>query len=178
MAPEAPNINNSRRKIVNLAPEGQNKVADTFTQLYIHVVFAVKGRESLINTEWKDKLYRYISGIIANQNQKLYIINGMPDHVHLLISMKPDKTLSDLVREIKEHSTKYINGQGLVIGKFQWQNGFGAFSVSQSGVDRVIDYIKGQEEHHSKRTFREEYLELLEKFKIEFQEKYIFEELI
>ncbi|MBM2816765.1 MAG: transposase [Ignavibacteria bacterium] len=148
-------------------------MANTFTQIYLHVIFSVKLREHLIGNDWKDELYKYINGIIQNKNQKLLIINGMPDHLHLLIGLKPDKALSDLVRDIKNNSTNLINEKRFVQGKFSWQEGFGAFSYSHSQLDTVINYIKNQELHHKKKSFREEYIELLNKFKIEFNEKYL-----
>lgn len=149
-------------------------MANTYSQIYIHVVFAVKGRESLIH-KCKDELYKYISGIVNQQGQKLYVINGMPDHVHVLLSIKPDCNLSDLVREIKSNSSKWINTKKFVLGKFQWQNGFGAFSCSQSQLDTVIAYINNQEQHHAKRSFKDEYLELLQKYQVEYDEKYMFD---
>ena len=150
-------------------------MANTYTQLYIHFVFAAKGRASLINNSVKEPIYKYISGIITNQKQKLYIINGMPDHIHILVSMKPNMCPSDLVREIKEHSTKFINEEKLIAGKFQWQEGFGGFSVSPNQLDVVINYIKNQEEHHQKRTFKEEYLEMLKQYCIDYKDAYLFE---
>lgn len=153
-------------------------MANTYTQIFYHVVFAVKGRANLISSVWKDDLYKYISGIISNQNQKLYIINGMPDHVHILVSCKPNMNLSNLVKEIKEHSSKYINDQKFVLGKFSWQEGFGAFSVSYRNVEQVVNYIKNQEEHHKIKSFKDEYLEFLKEQNIDFEEKYVFEEVI
>lgn len=149
-------------------------MADTYSQIYIHVVFAVKGRESLIH-KWKDELYKYISGIVNQQGQKLYVINGMPDHVHILLSIKPDCNLSDLIREIKSNSSKWVNTKKFVLGKFQWQSGFGAFSCSQSQLDSVIAYINNQEKHHNRRSFKDEYLELLQKYQVEYDEKYVFD---
>lgn len=149
-------------------------MANTYTQLYFHIVFAVKGRSLLISSNWSDELYKYISGIITHKNQKLMIINGIPNHVHLLIGTKPDCNLSDLVRDIKANSSKWINEKGFVVGKFEWQTGFGAFTVSQSGVSNVINYIKNQEVHHSKKTFREEYVEFLNDHNIDFNNDYIF----
>lgn len=111
---------------------------NTYTQIFYHIVFAVKDRSSLVHASWKDNMYKYISGIISNQGQKLYIINGMPDHVHLLISCKPNIALSDLVKEIKEHSSKYINQHDFVKGKFSWQEGFGAFSVSFRSLEQLL----------------------------------------
>jgi REP element-mobilizing transposase RayT len=148
---------------------------NTFTQLYIQVVFTVKGRESLIGNKWEDELHKYICGIVNGNKQKVYAINGMPDHIHILLSIKPDIALSDLMRDIKASSSKWINEKKLVVGKFQWQEGFGAFSYSQSQIDNVINYIKNQKEHHSKKSFKEEYIAMLKKFEIEYNEKYLFE---
>jgi REP element-mobilizing transposase RayT len=149
-------------------------MANTFSQIYIHTVFAIRGRENLIHV-WKDELYKYICGIVNGNNQKVYAINGMPDHIHLLLSIKPDCKLSDLMRDIKASSSKWVNTKKFVRGKFQWQEGFGAFSCSQSQVDIVIAYIDNQEKHHSKKSFRQEYIELLHKFQIAYDEKYVFE---
>lgn len=148
---------------------------NTFSQIYIHVVFAVKNRESLINTKLKDELYKYICGIVTGNHEKVYLINGMPDHVHVLLSIKPDTLLSDLMRDIKSSSSKWINSHNFIKGKFQWQEGFGAFSCSQSQIDKVIAYIGNQEIHHKKTSFKEEYLKLLKSYKIEYDEKYVFE---
>lgn len=151
-------------------------MANTYTQLYFHIVFAVKGRENLIAVKWKDELYKYISGIISNKNQKLMIINGMPNHIHLLIGTKPTCNLSDLVRDIKANSSKWINEKRFVKGKFEWQTGFGAFTVSQSGVNNVINYIKNQEEHHKVKTFKEEYIDFLKANEIDYNTEYVFTE--
>ena len=150
-------------------------MANTFSQLYVHTVFAVKGRENRINIKFKDELYKYICGIVNNNHQKVYAINGMPDHIHILISMKPNCMLSDLMRDIKAGSSKWINEKKYIMGKFQWQEGFGAFSVSQSQVDKVIAYIDNQEKHHQKLSFKDEYKGLLQSYKIEFDEKYVFD---
>ena len=147
----------------------------TFSQIYIQLVFAVKGRDSLIQPLWEVELYKYISGIIANKEQKLLAINGMPDHIHILIGMKPNCCLSDLVREIKKASNKFITERDFIKFKFQWQEGYGAFSYSHSALDNVISYINNQKEHHKKRTFKEEYLEFLKKYQITFKEEYLFE---
>jgi REP element-mobilizing transposase RayT len=149
-------------------------MANTYTQLYFHIVFAVKGRNNLIAVRWKDELYKYITGIISNKNQKLMIINGMPNHVHLLIGTKPNCNLSDLVRDIKANSSKWINEKQFVNGKFEWQTGFGAFTVSQSAVNNVLDYIKNQEEHHQVKTFKEEYIGFLKFYNIEYKTEYLF----
>src|SRR5690606_6233636 len=151
-------------------------MANTYTQLYIHIVFALKGRANLISLKWKTKLYQYITGIITNKNQKLMIINGMPDHLHLLIGLKPDCNLSDLVRDIKANSSKWINENKLLPGKFEWQTGFGAFTVGQSQIQTVINYILNQEEHHRKKTFREEYIEFLNAYQIDYKMEYIIDE--
>ena len=147
----------------------------TFSQIYIQVVFAVKGRESLISKTWEEELYKYISGIVRNKEQKMLSINGMPDHIHFLIGMKPSCCLSDLVREIKKSSNSFIKEKKFAKFKFQWQEGFGAFSYSHSNLDAVIRYIDKQKEHHKKRTFKEEYLEFLKKFNIEFKNEYLFD---
>jgi len=147
---------------------------NTFSQIYIQVVFAVKGRENLITNNWEDELHKYICGIVNGNKQKVYAINGMPNHIHILLSIKPDIAISDLMRDIKASSSKWINEKKFVLGKFQWQEGYGAFSYSQSQIDNVIKYIDNQKEHHSKTTFKEEYLELLQKFEIEYDEKYLF----
>ena len=149
---------------------------NTYTQLYVHVVFAVKGRANLISRNWKEDLYKYTAGIITNKNQKLMVINGMPDHLHLLVGLKPDYSLSDLVRDIKANSSKWINENKYVAGKFEWQTGFGAFSVSQSGIHNVVRYILNQEAHHKKKTFMEEYIEFLKAYQIEFKPEYLLDD--
>ncbi len=145
-------------------------MAGTFSQLYIQVVFAVKGRENLISNKWKDDLHKYMAGIIKNKGQKSIIVNGMPDHIHAFIGLKPS-----MVRDIKNNSSNYVNDKKRVKGKFSWQEGYGAFSYSHSHIGRVYDYILRQEEHHRKRSFQDEYFELLKKFEIDFNEKYLFE---
>lgn len=150
-------------------------MADTYSQLFYHVVFAVRNREALIVPSIKEDLYKYIAGIISKQNQKLFIINGMPDHVHILINCKPNINLSDSVREIKEHSSKFMNAEKKMLGKFYWQAGFGAFSVSKKDVLMIINYIKNQEEHHKIKSFKKEYLEFLKENEIEYNERYLFD---
>lgn len=147
----------------------------TFSQIYIQIVFAVKWRQNLIQTTWEDELYKYITGIIIAKGQKLIAINGVSDHIHILIGMKPTCHLSDLVREVKKASTKFITESGFVNGKFQWQTGFGAFSYSQSALDNVYKYVMNQKEHHRKKTFRDEYLEFLNVYEVSFDEKYLFD---
>ncbi len=150
-------------------------MANTYTQIYIHIVFAVQGRQNLISKDHKEELYKYITGIIRNKQQKLIAINGMPDHLHIFIGMKPSIALSDLVRDIKNNSSLFINKKRWCKGKFHWQEGFGAFSYGYSQIDAVVKYIQNQELHHSKRTFKEEYLEMLEKFHVKYDEKYLFD---
>lgn len=150
-------------------------MSGTFSQIYIQVVFAVKGREGLINSSWEEELFKYVTGIVRNKGQKLLAINGMPDHLHILIGMSPSCCLSDLVREIKKSSNSFINEGKLTSSRFQWQEGYGAFSYSHSSLDQVIKYIMSQKEHHKRKTFREEYLEFLKKFEIDFKEEYLFE---
>jgi putative transposase len=150
-------------------------MAGTYSQIYLQVVFAVKGRENLIGKSWKDELHKYIAGITIAKEQKSIIINGMPDHIHVFIGLKPSMRISDLVRDIKNNSSKFINEKGFVKGKFHWQEGYGAFSYSHSQIESVYNYILNQEEHHRKKTFREEYLALLKKFEIEYKEEFIFE---
>lgn len=152
-------------------------MANTYSQIYIHVVFAVKGRQNLISKNRKDELYKYITGIITNENQKLIAINGMPDHIHILIGLKPNKTLSDLVRDIKANSSRFINDKSWINGKFEWQTGFGAFSYNHSQLTNVINYIQNQEEHHKKKTFKEEYVDFLKAFDIDYNNQYLFDDV-
>jgi len=149
-------------------------MAGTFSQIYVQVVFAVQNSECMINSLWEEELYKYISGIIRNKEQKMLAINGMPDHIHFFIGMKPSCCLSDLVREIKKSSTEFIKEKKLSKFKFNWQEGYGAFSYSHSQIDSVVKYIINQKEHHKKQTFREEYIDFLKKFEIEFKEDYLF----
>ena len=149
-------------------------MANTYTQIYIHVVFAVEGRQNLIAPEHNDELQKYITGIVTAQKHKLIAINNMPDHLHLLIGLRPDAALSDLVRDVKAGSSKFINEKHWVRGRFSWQEGFGAFSHARSQLDTVIRYIQNQQKYHAQQSFRDEYLELLEKFGVEYDQKYIF----
>jgi putative transposase len=152
-------------------------MANTYTQIFIHAIFVVKGRLNLIPKDKKDELYKYITGIIQNKHNKLYIINGMPDHIHILFGLNPDESLSSLMKEVKRVSSLYINKNKWVQGKFEWQAGYGAFSYSKSQTNIVCKYIANQEKHHKIKTFREEYIELLKKFEVEFDMKYIFEDI-
>lgn len=148
-------------------------MANTYTQIYLQFVFAVENRTSLINKNWKDELYKYITGIVQNNKHKLISINGMPNHIHIFIGYKPHQLIPDLLQEIKRDSSIWINKKSFVKGHFNWQAGYGAFSYSHSHIDKVVKYIKEQKQHHKKRTFKEEYLALLRKFNIEYDEKYI-----
>ena len=150
-------------------------MANTFSQIYIQTVFAVNGRLSLIHQDFKEDLYKYITGIVRNKGQKLISINGMADHLHALIGLKPAMALADLVRDIKSDSSDWVNRKKLARGKFGWQEGYGAFSYGHSQLDTIIRYIQNQEKHHRRRSFKDEYLALLRKFEIEFMEKYVFE---
>ena len=148
-------------------------MANTFTQIYLHLVFAVQDRISLIRPEWNEELYKYITGIVQNQKHKLITINGMPDHLHLLIGYKPHQLIPDLLQDIKGSSSKWINIKRFTKGNFTWQEGYGAFSHSHSQIDQVAKYINNQEKHHKKKTFQEEYIELLKKFDLPYDERYI-----
>ena len=149
-------------------------MANTYTQIYLHVVFAVEGRQSLIQPIHNDELQKYIAGIISGQRQNLIAINNMPDHLHLLVGIKPDLAVSDLVRDVKAGSSKFINEKRWVIGRFAWQEGFGAFSYSRSQLGTVIRYIQNQQQHHANKSFREEYVALLEKFGVAYDPRYLF----
>lgn len=147
----------------------------TFSQIYLQIVFAVKGRENLIRDCWKTELHKYIAGIVKGKGQKSIIVNGMADHIHAFVGLKPVMSISDLVREMKNNSSNFINDKKLVTGKFSWQEGYGVFSYSHSHIGRVYDYILNQESHHKKKTFKQEYLQFLKKFGVEYDEKYLFE---
>ncbi len=148
---------------------------NTYTQLYIHIVFAVKGRQQFITEEYRQPVQKYISGIIANKNQKLYAIFCMPDHTHIFVSILPNLSISDLVRDIKSNSTTWIKSLFPSLKLFAWQEGFGAFSYSKSQADNVVNYIIHQPNHHRRKTFKEEYIEFLKAFDISFDNKYLFE---
>ena len=149
-------------------------MANTYSQIYIHVVFAVEGRQNLIAPKYNDELQKYMTGIVSGQRQKLIAINNMPDHVHLLIGQRPDSALSDLIGDVKTGSSKFIKTKRWVAGRFSWQEGFGAFSYSRSQLSAVIRYIENQQKHHTKKSFREEYVDSLEKFGVEYDGRYIF----
>lgn len=152
-------------------------MANTYTQIHIHAIFAVQNRISLISNSWEQRLYQYITGIIQNHNHKMLTINGMPDHVHILFGMRPTQSISDLMRDIKGDSSFWINENNFVRGKFSWQEGYGAFSYSKSQVHAVATYIENQELHHKKKSFIEEYTRILHDFEIEYDDKFIFESI-
>ncbi len=149
-------------------------MANSYTQIHIQAVFSVQDRDSVIRNSWKDELYKYITGIIQNNKHKLITINGMPDHVHLLIGLRPTQSLSDLMQDIKGSSSKWINENRFIHGKFSWQEGYGAFSYSKTELPYIISYINHQQEHHTRRTFQEEYLSLLKEFDIEYDNRFVF----
>lgn len=149
-------------------------MANTYSQILIHVVFTVKGRSNLIEKKWRNDIHRYISGIITSKGQKSIIVNGVADHVHCFIGLNPSMCLSELIRDVKNNSSIYINEKKIIKGKFKWQEGFGAFSYATSQIKNVYNYILNQEEHHKKASFKEEYLDLLDNYEIEYHEKYLF----
>jgi REP element-mobilizing transposase RayT len=149
-------------------------MANTFTQIHIQTVFTVQNKDCVIRDSWKEEVFRYITGIIQNNGHKMLAINAMPDHVHLFFGMRPIQSLSDLMRDLKSDTSKWINEKKFIRAKFSWQEGYGGFSYSKSHVDNVIDYIKNQQEHHKKKSFIEEYLDFLNKFDIPYDERYVF----
>ncbi len=153
-------------------------MANTYTQIHIQFVFAVKYRDGLIHSSFKDELYQYIAGIIKHHNHRLLAINAMPDHIHIFIGMRPTQSISDLMQDIKGSSSKWINERKFLKVKFEWQGGYGAFSYSKSHVNRIINYIKNQEQHHARETFQEEYIGFLKLFGIDYDERYLFKEPI
>ncbi|MES2429003.1 MAG: IS200/IS605 family transposase [Bacteroidota bacterium] len=153
-------------------------MANSYHQIYLQVIFAVKHREAIIKKDWQSQLFGVIGNLINETNCKTIIVNGVEDHVHCLIGLKPVVSVSDLIRTVKAKSSKYINDNTLTPRRFEWQEGYGVFSYSQSQVDSVYKYIQNQEEHHKKQTFREEYLDFLQKFKVEYEEQYTFHDLI
>ena len=149
-------------------------MANTYTQLYTHIVFAVKNRRALIHKNREEELYKYITGIVQNKGQKMIAINGMSNHIHILVGLKPNCCLSDLVREIKKSSNQFIHLKKFTNYKFEWQIGFGAFSLGSSQLNKVINYIANQKEHHKRRTFHDEYIEFLKDYDVEFRKEYLF----
>ena len=150
-------------------------MANTYIQAYLQYVFAVQGRQNLIRQENEEELCKYITGITKNKGQKLLAVGGMPDHVHVFIGINRSMEIGDFVSAIKSNSSRFINKKKWVMGKFRWQEGYGAFSYSRSHIDRVVKYILNQKKHHEKRSFRDEYIELLKRFEIEYDGKYLFD---
>jgi putative transposase len=150
-------------------------MANTFSQIYIQYVFAVKGRENLLHLPWRTEVFKYIAGIVISKGQKPIIVNGVEDHLHVFVGLNPGVRISDLIRDIKNNSSNFINEQKYLMGNFCWQDGYGAFSYSHSQIKSVYEYIANQVEHHKKNTFKEEYLDFLQKFDIKYNEKYLFD---
>ena len=153
-------------------------MANTYHQIYLQTVFAVRYRNAIISKEWKSTLFGVIGNLINETNCKTIIVNGVEDHVHCFLGLKPVVSVSELMKTVKAKSSKYINDHKLTTERFEWQEGYGVFSYSQSSVDKVYKYIQNQEVHHKKHTFRDEYLDFLKKFKVEYDEQYIFQDLI
>ena len=153
-------------------------MSDTYTQLYIHYVFAVQNRISLIQPDRKESLNLYILGIVENHHHHLYAINGDPNHLHLLVSMNPNQSPSDLMYQAKRSSSLWINQERLVKEKFSWQEGFGAFSYGKSQIPNLIHYIQNQEQHHKEQSFSEEYLKFLELFEVEYDPRYVLKDIV
>ena len=151
---------------------------NTYTQLHIQFVFAVKFRAALIHKEWKEELHKYIAGISQQTNHKMLQISSIPDHIHAFIGMRPHQSISSIVQNVKSESSKWIKDQKFCKQSFNWQEGYGAFSYSKSHVPAVIHYIQNQEIHHRKKTFLDEYRKMLKLFEVEYDEQYIFKELI
>jgi putative transposase len=151
---------------------------NTYTQLHIHFVFAVKYRQATITSSWREELHRYITGIVQNNQHKLLAINSVTDHLHLFIGLHPAQSIPELMRLVKGDSSEFINKKGFTPRKFFWQEGYGAFSNSHSQIDAVVKYIANQEEHHRKKSFREEYLKMLNDFGVDYNEQYIFQDLL
>lgn len=152
-------------------------MANTYCQIYVHFVFAVQNRMGLIGQAWKDDLYKYITGTISNKGHKLMAIGGVSDHIHILVSMSPTQSISDLMADVKRSSSLWINERRLVPGKFSWQSGYDAFTYNKQQISNVANYIENQEEHHKTKKFRDEYENLLREFGIEYDDRYIFHEI-
>jgi REP element-mobilizing transposase RayT len=150
-------------------------MATTFSQIYIQYIFAVKGRENVLHEPWRDEVFKYMAGIIKGKGQKPIIVNGVTDHVHVFVGLKPAMSIADLARDVKNNSSGFINERSFVKGKFSWQEGYGAFSYGHSQLKQVYNYIANQRQHHHTKTFKEEYFEFLQKFELEYNEKYLFE---
>ena len=152
-------------------------MANTYHQIYLHIIFAVKYREAVIKQEWRSEIFGVIGNLINENSGKTIIINGVEDHVHCLVGLKPVISVSELMKAVKAKSSKYINDKSLTPNRFEWQEGYGVFSYSRSQIKGVYNYIKNQEEHHSKQTFKDEYVGILQKFKVEYDDQYLFKDL-
>ncbi len=150
-------------------------MANTYTQLFVQIIFSTKGREKVLLNSFREELFKYISGIINHKGQKSFAVNGTINHVHIFAGFQPSITISDLVRDLKHSSTNFIKDKGFIKHKFNWQKGFGAFTYSKSQVDDVVKYIMNQEEHHKRKTFEDEYLEFLKRFDVTYDERYVFD---
>ena len=146
----------------------------THSEIYIQIIFAVNGSDSLIGSHWENELYKFITGIVQAKGNKMLAIDGMPDHIHFFIGLHIDCTLADLVREIKKSSNAYINSNKFTKSRFSWQSGYGAFSYSKSDIDTVVKYIMNQKEHHKNQTFKDEFISFLKEYNIKYDEKYLF----
>lgn len=152
-------------------------MANSYNQVYIQAVFAVKYRRAVLHKEWRHQVFAVMGNLINETGCKTMIVNGVEDHVHLFFSLKPTLSLAEVMKVVKAKSSKFINESGFLSHRFEWQRGYGVFSYSQSAVKNVFNYIERQERHHAKKSMKEEYIEYLERFEIEYDEKYIFEEL-
>jgi putative transposase len=150
---------------------------NSFTQIHIQAIFAVKYRDAIISNSWKEDLHKYITGIVKTNRHKMLSINTMPDHLHMFFGLRPSQSLSDLMQQVKGDSSEWVNKKKFTLGKFQWQEGFGGFSYAKSQISVVCNYIQNQEKHHKKKTFLEEYEEFLKVFEIEYDKRYIFQPL-
>jgi putative transposase len=156
----------------------KKNMPNTYTQLYIHCVFAVKFRRAVIQPEWEDSLHKYITGIVQNNDHKMLSINSVPDHLHLFVGLNPSQSISEMMRLVKGDSSEFINKEKFIDSKFHWQDGYGAFSNSRSQIDSVVKYIINQKQHHKKKTFKEEYLKMLKSYEVDYNEKYLFQDLL
>lgn len=150
-------------------------MANTFSQIYLQFVFAVQNRQGLIPKDHKEELHKYITALVQNRKAKMLTINCMPDHVHMFVGFKPTVSISDFIKEIKVESNEFINSKNWIKGRFKWQEGYGVFSYSHSHIDAVVKYVMNQEDHHQKRTFKQEYIDLLDKFEVPFEERFLFD---
>ncbi|MBK8243867.1 MAG: IS200/IS605 family transposase [Saprospiraceae bacterium] len=153
-------------------------MANTYSQIYVQIVFAVKYRKALLDKAWRSQVFGVMGNLINETNCKTIIVNGVEDHVHCFVGLKPAISVSELMKIVKAKSSKYINDHSLTRERFEWQTGFGVFSYSQIDIERVFKYIQNQEEHHRSKKFKEEYLELLKEYQVEYDEQYLFEDLI